>query len=144
MSVVFKPTKMSDEKSKELTSLLFVHLAQTEQLDDVTITEHVSLFPTWSSKWTGKKGVIVSDEGVLYRSIHDVTNVGQNTKPSQTPSMWTRIGNPADEYPQWVQPIGVHDAYNEGDKVTHNSRKWKSTVSANVWQPGVYGWEEVV
>lgn len=144
MSVVFKPTKMSDEKSKELTSLLFVHLAQTQQLDDVTITEHVSLFPTWSSKWTGKKGVIVSDDGVLYRSIHDVTNVGQNTKPSQTPSMWTRIGNPADEYPQWVQPIGVHDAYNEGDKVTHNNKKWKSTVAANVWQPGVYGWEEVV
>ena len=84
----------------------------------------------------------MQDEGNLYRSIHDVTNEGQNTKPSATPSMWTRIGNPLDEFPEWVQPIGAHDAYAKGDKASHNGKNWVSTADNNVWEPGVYGWEE--
>ena len=56
--------------------------------------------------------------------------------------MWTRIGNPLEEFPEWVQPIGAHDAYEAGSKVSHNGKKWVSTAPANVWEPGVYGWEE--
>lgn len=48
-----------------------------------------------------------------------------------------------DEYPEWVQPTGAHDAYEQGAKVSHNGKKWTSDVSANVWEPGVYGWTEV-
>lgn len=48
-----------------------------------------------------------------------------------------------DEYPEWVQPTGAHDAYDQGAKVSHNGKKWTSDVSANVWEPGVYGWTEV-
>ena len=43
--------------------------------------------------------------------------------------------------PAWVQPTGGHDAYNLGDRVTHNGQIWVSTINANVWEPGVYGWE---
>jgi hypothetical protein len=43
--------------------------------------------------------------------------------------------------PAWVQPSGAHDAYNTGDRVTHNNQIWVSTVDANTWEPGVYGWE---
>ena len=85
--------------------------AQEQQLDETTIAEYPDLFVEWDANWRGKQGDIVQDEGNLYRSIHDVTNEGQNTKPSATPSMWTRIGNPLDEFPEWVQPIGAHDAY---------------------------------
>ncbi len=56
--------------------------------------------------------------------------------------MWTRIGNPLDEFPEWVQPIGAHDAYAKGDKASHNGKNWVSTADNNVWEPGVYGWEE--
>ena len=41
-----------------------------------------------------------------------------------------------------MQPIGAHDAYAKGDKTSHNSKNWVSTVDNNVWEPGVYGWEE--
>jgi hypothetical protein len=41
----------------------------------------------------------------------------------------------------WVEPTGSHDLYNAGDKVTHNGQNWVSTIAANVWEPGVYGWE---
>lgn len=130
--------------NRSTSSIMFVLEAQSEgsRLDEITIAEHAELFPVWDENWTGKAGTIVQDEGQLYRAIHDV-GAGQNTKPSKTPAMWTRIGNPAEEYPEWVPPIGAHDAYNAGDKVTHNGKKWRSTADGNVWEPGVYGWEEV-
>lgn len=143
MGLEFKKTLMSEKELMEVSSLVFVQMAQDGVLDNITISEHSSLFPTWTPKWTGKAGTILMDEGNLYRSIHDITNVAQNTKPSETPSMWTAISDPTQEYPEWVQPIGSHDAYSEGDKVSHSDKHWISTVNGNVWQPGVYGWSEV-
>lgn len=43
----------------------------------------------------------------------------------------------------WVQPTGAQDAYALGAQVTHNALNWQSTVDANVWEPGVYGWIEI-
>lgn len=122
----------------------FVLMAQHGDIDDVTITENAELFPAWDEHWTGKAGTILLDGGALYKSIHDVS-AGQNTKPSQTPSMWTRIGNPAEEYPAWIQPIGAHDAYPAGAKVTHGGKRWLNAHGdGNIWEPGVFGWNEVV
>lgn len=45
---------------------------------------------------------------------------------------------------EWRQPTGAHDAYPQDWEVTHNGRTWISTTPANVWQPGVSGWREVV
>ena len=42
--------------------------------------------------------------------------------------------------PAWVQPTGAHDAYKKGNQVSHNGDTWTSSVDANVWAPGVYGW----
>lgn len=142
MGMEFKKTLMSEKELMEISSLVFVQMSQDGTLDDVTIAEHPSLFPTWTESWTGKSGTILMDEGKLYRSIHDV-GAGQNTKPSTTPSMWTPISDPTQEYPEWVQPIGAHDAYSMGDKVSYSDKHWVSTTDNNVWQPGVYGWEEV-
>ena len=129
------------DASKSVTSIVFVALAQNETLDDTTISEHADIFPKWDENWTGKKGSIVLDGDTLYRSIHDVGK-GQNVKPSDNPSMWTPIGRPGEEFPDWSQPLGAHDAYSTGDKVSHNNKKWISTVDRNCWEPGVYGWEE--
>ena len=38
---------------------------------------------------------------------------------------------------------GAHNAYALGAQVTHNGKRWRSTVANNVWEPGAYGWEEV-
>lgn len=38
-----------------------------------------------------------------------------------------------DEYPEFVQPTGAHDAYNIGDKVTYNGKKYVCKMN------GVYG-----
>lgn len=50
-----------------------------------------------------------------------------------------------DEYPEFVQPTGAHDAYNIGDKVTYNGKKYICQINGCVWAPDVYpqGWQEV-
>lgn len=46
-------------------------------------------------------------------------------------------------YP-WVQPQGAHDAYPRAAWVWHNGRAWRSLLDANVWEPGVSGWREML
>ena len=50
-----------------------------------------------------------------------------------------------DEYPEYVQPTGAHDAYNIGDKITYNGKKYICQMNGCVWAPDVYpqGWQEV-
>ena len=52
---------------------------------------------------------------------------------------------PDDEWPQFVQPTGAHDAYGVGDKVTFNGVRYVCKMANCVWSPAVYpdGWEEV-
>lgn len=52
---------------------------------------------------------------------------------------------PAEEFPEWVQPTGQHDAYMTGDKVTFNGKHYESVIDYNTWSPEAYpqGWKEV-
>ena len=55
------------------------------------------------------------------------------------------VEEPVEEYPEFVQPTGAHDAYNIGDKVTYNGKKYICQINGCVWAPDVYpqGWQEV-
>ena len=50
-----------------------------------------------------------------------------------------------EEYPEYVQPQGSHDAYNTGDKITYNGKKYICQMNGCVWNPDAYpaGWKEV-
>lgn len=50
-----------------------------------------------------------------------------------------------EEYPEYVQPTGEHDAYNTGDKVTYNGKHYICRMDGCVWDPETYpaAWEEV-
>ena len=52
---------------------------------------------------------------------------------------------PTEEYPEYKQPQGAHDAYNVGDKITYNGKKYICKLDNCVWTPDAYpaGWEEV-
>lgn len=58
-------------------------------------------------------------------------------------SGWRLAWEPTSVVPRWIQPTGAHDAYSVGDKVTHDNQLWVSTLDANVWAPGVAGWESL-
>ena len=50
---------------------------------------------------------------------------------------------PTDEWPEFVQPTGAHDAYGVGDKITWNGKHYICVLANCVWSPDVYpdGWE---
>lgn len=85
----------------------------------------------------------VSYGGLLYKCLQ--SHVSQASwNPADAVSLWVRIDDPAIEWPEWRQPTGAHDAYPIGAKVSHNEKHWISNVDNNVWEPGVYGWDEHV
>lgn len=126
---------MTRGKAKLLRNLI-EQLAIT--LDDATALTGIELFPTWGliSYSIGDR---VQYNGTLYKCIQAHTSQTDWT-PDATPALWVVVT--LEEWPEWVQPAGSHDAYAKGSKVTHNGKKWISSYDANVWEPGVYGWEE--
>ena len=40
-----------------------------------------------------------------------------------------------EEWPEYVQPTGAHDAYQIGDKVTYNGKQYTCTMASCVWSP---------
>ena len=46
---------------------------------------------------------------------------------------------------EWMQPSGVHDAYNTGDRVTFEGEVWESVIDVNTWSPSAHpqGWKKV-
>ena len=126
---------MTRGKAKQLRQLI-EQLAVT--LDDETALTGVELFPTW----VVGKAYAVSDRaqynGTLYKCIQAHTSQDDWT-PDATPALWKTVS--VDEYPEWVQPAGAHDAYNIGDKVTYNGQHYVCTSNGNVYAPDVYGWQ---
>lgn len=117
-------------------------VAQRYIPDEVALTTPAVLFDAWSADGVAYvKGDIRQYDGLLYRCIQAHTSQSDWT-PSAAVSLWTRIADPTQEWPEWIQPAGAHDAYVKGAKVSHNGKHWISTADANVWEPGAYGWEE--
>ena len=54
------------------------------------------------------------------------------------------LEEPADEWPEYVQPTGAHDAYHVGDKITYNGKHYTCIYDGCVWTPDAYpqGWRE--
>jgi len=101
-----------------------------------------TIYPQWNDKdyqyFAGEK---VSYKDKYYRCIQSHTSQADWT-PDATPALWARADDPGEEWPEWVQPVGAQDAYEKGDKVSHNEKHWVSDYDNNVWEPGVYGWSE--
>ena len=126
---------------EQATSISFVLMAETGVIDEVTATEHLDLFAEWQSGITYVVGCMRRYNDILYKCVQAHTSQDDWT-PDVSAALWSVAGDPTEEYPKWSQPIGAHDTYNIDDKVTHNDKKWISTCNGNVWEPGVYGWDE--
>lgn len=127
------------------TSIAFVVMAETGQIDDTTATENAGQFAAWAYPIQYTEGQIRRDplDGNLYRVNKGQGHTSQQGwNPSLTPALWSKIGDPAEEWPAWSQPLGAHDAYSAGDKVSHKGKRWTSDLDGNVWEPGTYGWSE--
>ena len=110
-------------------------------LTDEDALQAVELFPQWVVEHAYVVGERLQYNGVLYRVIQAHTSQADWT-PDKTPALFVVVS--LDEWPEFVQPTGVHDAYNKGDKVTFNGKHYISLIDANVYSPAAYpaGWQE--
>jgi hypothetical protein len=130
---------------KLVDSIVFVKLAETGAIDEVTATEHAEIFAEWEPDVDYVVGNLrkygAGEESKLYKCIQAHRSQSDWT-PDAAVSLWAKAGDPTEEWPEWSQPIGAHDAYMSGDKVSHNDKHWVSDYDNNVWEPGVFGWHE--
>ena len=129
---------MTRAKAKQLRQLI-EQLAVT--LDDETALTGVELFPMWAISRAYAVGDRVQYGGILYKCVQAHTSQADWT-PDITPALFVVVS--LDEWPEFVQPTGAHDAYNKGDKVTFEGKHYISLIDGNVYSPTAYpaGWQE--
>lgn len=89
------------------------------------------------------KGQIIVHKGVNYEVLQPHT-LQEDWEPGFVPALYKVAADPGDEWPEFVQPTGAHDAYKKGDKMTFAGNHYVSLIDGNVWSPAVYpqGWEK--
>lgn len=128
------------ERARQLRAQI-EQLAET--LDDNTAIDYVELFTSWATDTTYEVGARVRYNGILYKCLQAHTSQSTWT-PVDAPSLWAQVLIPDPEtVPEWIQPDSTNP-YMKGDKVTHNGKTWICNIDNNVWEPGVYGWDEIV
>ena len=110
-------------------------------LSDEDALAAVELFPSWEVGKDYAQGAGLLRNGKLYK-VNQAHTSQEDWTPEATPALFSEVAMP-NEIPEWKQPQGAHDAYHIGDKVTHNGKTWVCTSDANVYEPGVFGWDEV-
>lgn len=110
-------------------------------LTDADALESVELFPAWASGVAYTVDERIQYGGTLYRVVQAHTSQADWT-PDITPALFVVVS--LDEWPEFVQPTGAHDAYKKGDKVTFEGKHYISLIDANVYSPTAYpaGWQE--
>lgn len=101
-----------------------------------------ALYPKWKVGTDYQKDKRVLYNNILYKVLTDHTSQA-DWAPDAAPSLFAKVLIPdKNVIPEWEQPESTNP-YAKGDKVTHNGKTWQSTIDSNVWEPGVYGWEEI-
>ena len=114
-----------------------IEAAASAMTDENALTA-VELFPMWAIGRAYAVDDRVQHGGTLYKCVQAHTSQADWT-PDATPALWVVVS--IEEFPEWVQPTGAHDAYNTGDKVSYNGKRYVCTIDANTYAPDVYGWE---
>lgn len=108
--------------------------------DDEALTA-AALYPAWSAQDTYDAGERVRFDGTLYKCLQPHAAQPDWT-PTAAPSLWAKVlVSDTGEALPWEQPESTNP-YMQGDKVTHGGKTWVSAIDNNIWEPGVYGWEE--
>lgn len=136
------------QKALELRKALQMFLATMDvETQAENMMEVASVFPAYKvgkaykAKEVFSYGENAVGDAQLYQVLQAHTSAAEWV-PGAAPSLYKAIGVTEEGYPEWVQPLGASDAYNQGDIVSYNGVLYASDVDGNVWEPGVYGWSE--
>lgn len=130
-------TQLANVYSTDVVEL--VTLDKSNPADITTDLITAQRRPPWQAGISVGVGEVYQYSGNLYEVIQSHTTQADWT-PDISFALFKRFYEPANDPWPWVQPQGAHDAYPIGARVTHNGYTWQSDVSANVWEPGVFGW----
>lgn len=130
---------MTEEQARQLRKLLE---NQTAAMTDEQISNYPDFVEKWKSGQKYEAGKRLEYNGTIYKVLTEHTSQA-DWPPDAAPSLFAKVLIPdSNVIPEWEQPESTN-AYSKGDKVTHNGKTWESEVDNNVWEPGVYGWNEV-
>lgn len=133
---------MMVEKRNVKALIEAIKILRTAAPDDKAILA-VAAYPNWMAGTAYTTEDRVMFEGVLYRVLMNHTSQEEWT-PNAAPSLFAKVLIPdVNEIYAWEQPDSTNP-YMTGDKVSHNGKIWVSNCDNNTWEPGVYGWDEVV
>lgn len=130
--------KITKQQARQMRQII---VQESANLEDETAMNVPYFFPAWEEGVEYKTGNRRRYQTTLYKCLQPHTSQADWT-PDVAVSLWVRVDEPGEEWPEWVQPVGAQDAYAKDAKVSHNSKHWVSNVDNNVWEPGVYGWDE--
>ena len=133
--------RIYEEQRQNAAAIAFVVLAESGRIDNVTASEQAALFSEWVPGVKYAVGQLRRYGDTLYRCVQEHTSQ-EGWEPDKAASLWAVTSDPAEEWPDWSQPIGAHDAYSAGAKVSHKGKHWTSDLDGNVWEPGVSGLTE--
>lgn len=129
--------------AEEVTAMLIKQQINTLNVDDNTALRMVEFYPEWAAGQAYTAGYKVQRSGKLWRCLQSHTSK-DGWEPEDAPSLWAKVLIPDETIiPDWEQPDSTNP-YSAGDKVSHNGKTWVSDIDGNVWEPGVYGWTEVI
>lgn len=134
-------TLQKAEQFRKVVQLFASSLSDEKALEVATVFDPWTTDKVYSVGEFLTYGVNAVGDPQLYKVVQAHTSQKEWT-PNIVPSLYSPIGLDDSGYPVWSQPTGTHDAYNTGDIVNFEGVLWISKVDANVWAPGVYGWEK--
>lgn len=126
---------------EQTNSISFRTMAENGEISEEIAGEYPDLFLPWEEDTEYAIGKLRSYNGELYKCIQAHRSQALWT-PDVATSLWVRVSNPTEEWPEWVQPISAETAYRLGAKVSHNNKHWISAIDYNTAEPGVAGWTE--
>ena len=133
---MIKFTREKAERYRELINKAAISLPDEEA------AEVPLIFEVWKPGVNYTVDTRVQYNDKLYKVL--IAHLSQSDwSPDISPSLFAEVLIP-DPFiiPEWVQPDSTNP-YMMGDHVMHNGREWESIIDNNVWEPGVYGWNEL-
>lgn len=151
--------------NNKLYKVIQAHTSQSNWTPDTQKSLFVEIsppeveYPEWRQPTMAEDAYNIGDK-VTYKRKKYISIINANVwSPDDYAAGWKLIEEsttePTDpiepeepivnEYPDFKQPTGAHDAYNTGDKVTFNGKHYICKINACVWSPEAYpaGWDLV-
>lgn len=123
--------------------------AAAEMQTDEQALESIEMFRVWRPNTVYYLGERLQHNGKLYKVNQPELASSEIYPPDAegVTALYVEV-TPPGVIAEWKQPDSVN-GYPYGAVVTHNGHTWRSTfdpdgtLGGNIWEPGVFGWEQI-